>query len=192
MEELRPAFNHFQNLINLKLLPAGNSTAFNNCPGGQDQCDGNILQGCIIDYYWNDGENWTDPVRQEVIETLYCTAKNKHAVGIWDAAEQCSEQTIETDPWPTILMCSKDEGKGIFTENIEETQSNIHESDRIFPLVTINGNISRDAVNDLIEALCQQFVSFLEIKVYSLLFNLCNYRMRTTDQTNVSKERHRN
>ena len=50
MEELRPAFNYFQSLINLKLLPAGRAT-FNPggtdrfiCPGGPDQCDGNKLQ----------------------------------------------------------------------------------------------------------------------------------------------------
>ncbi len=48
MEELRPAFNYFQSLINLKLLPAGRATRDGaggfTCPGGSDQCDGNKLQ----------------------------------------------------------------------------------------------------------------------------------------------------
>ena len=118
-----------------------------------------LLQSCIIDYYWNDGANWTDPVRQEVIQSLYCIARNKNGVGIWETAEQCSEETIEVDPWPTINVCARDEGEDIFEDFIQITQSTIRESDRNFPVVTINGNISLNAINDLIGALCQQFVS---------------------------------
>jgi hypothetical protein len=52
LEELRPAFTHFQNLIDLTLLPAGRATKNDHggfdCPGGPDQCDGNILQVFLI------------------------------------------------------------------------------------------------------------------------------------------------
>jgi hypothetical protein len=48
MEELKPTFNYFQSLINLRLLPAGRATLVPGqgiqCPGGSDQCDGNRLQ----------------------------------------------------------------------------------------------------------------------------------------------------
>ena len=48
IEELRPAFLHFQSLINLRLLPAGRAHLVPGqgivCPGGLDQCDGNKLQ----------------------------------------------------------------------------------------------------------------------------------------------------
>jgi len=49
MEELKPAFTYFQNLMNLKLLPAGRATRNPDgpgfvCPGGPDQCHANILQ----------------------------------------------------------------------------------------------------------------------------------------------------
>jgi hypothetical protein len=120
-----------------------------------------VFKACTIDYFWNDGANWTDPVRQEVIEFIYCMSKNKNAVGVWTAAEQCSEQYIEVDPWPTIHGCILNgEGTAILQEYIEETQSSgINITAQNIPVVTINGNVSESAVNDLIAAICQYFVS---------------------------------
>ncbi len=88
-------------------------------------------------------------------------SKNKNAVGIYAAAEQCSEQYIEVDPWPTIYGCMLDgEGTAILEEYIEETQSSgINITAQNIPVVTINGNVSESAVNDLIAAVCENFVS---------------------------------
>ena len=110
-------------------------------------------------------------------------SKNKHAVGVWTAAEQCSEQNIEVDPWPTIYVCSKDEGKGIFANYIELTESagiDIH-NNKTVPIVKINGNVSEDAVNNLIDTLCQQFVSQTQNCILLQLIVLYD-RMRTISQ----------
>ena len=88
-------------------------------------------------------------------------SKNNHAVGVWQAAEQCSEQKIEIDPWPTVFMCAKNEGEAILGEYVEETESaNIDIESQGIPVVTINGTVSELAVTNLIEALCEQFVRF--------------------------------
>ena len=120
------------------------------------------LKACTIDYFWNDGSNWADPVRQEVIQFLYCMSKNKNAVGVWEAAEQCAEQYIEVDPWFTIHACMADgTGTAILEEYVEETQSSgINITAQNIPVVTINGNVSLDAVQDLTAAICVNFVSF--------------------------------
>jgi hypothetical protein len=88
-------------------------------------------------------------------------SKNKDAVGVWTAAERCSEQYIEVDPWPTIHGCILDgEGNAILEEYIQETQSSgINITAHNIPVVTINGNVSESAVNDLIAAVCENFVS---------------------------------
>jgi hypothetical protein len=87
-------------------------------------------------------------------------SKNKNAVGVQTAAEQCAEQYIEVDPWPTIHACFLNEGTAILEEYVEETQSSgINITAQNIPVVTINGNVSESAVNDLIAALCQNFVS---------------------------------
>jgi hypothetical protein len=89
-------------------------------------------------------------------------SKNKDAVGVWTAAERCSEQYIEIDPWPTIFGCMiNGGGTAILEEYIEETQSSgINITAHNIPVVTINGNVSESAVNDLIAAVCEVFVSF--------------------------------
>jgi hypothetical protein len=113
-------------------------------------------------------------------------SKNIHAVGVWTAAEQCAEKNIEIDPWPTIAICARDEGKAIFDEYIQETESaglDIH-NNKTVPIVKINGNVSEDAVNDLIQTLCDQFVSQTE-NCSSLQFIVLYDRMRTTSQTFV-------
>jgi hypothetical protein len=88
-------------------------------------------------------------------------SKNKDAVGVWRAAERCSQQYIEVDPWPTILGCIvSGDGTAILDEYIEETQSSgINITAHNIPVVTINGNVSESAVNDLIAAICENFVS---------------------------------
>jgi hypothetical protein len=88
-------------------------------------------------------------------------SKNKDAVGVWTAAERCSEQYIEVDPWPTIFGCmTSGGGNAILEEYIEETQSSgINITAHNIPVVTINGNVSESAVNDLIAAVCENFVS---------------------------------
>jgi hypothetical protein len=88
-------------------------------------------------------------------------SKNKNAVGVWTAAEQCSQQYIEVDPWPTIHGCILEgEGTAILEEYIEETQSSgINLTAHNIPVVTINGIVSEPAVEDMIAAICQNFVS---------------------------------
>ena len=88
-------------------------------------------------------------------------SKNKDAVGIWDAAERCSQQYIEVDPWPTIHGCVVEGlANNILEEYIEETQSSgINITAHNIPVVTINGIVSESAVNDLIAAICENFVS---------------------------------
>jgi hypothetical protein len=101
-------------------------------------------------------------------------SKNKNAVGVWDAAEQCSQQYIEVDPWPTIHGCVVEgEGNAIFDEYIEETQSSgINITAQNIPVVTIDGNVSTDAVQDFIAAICQHFVSVMNIIIINIeMFN---------------------
>jgi hypothetical protein len=88
-------------------------------------------------------------------------SKNKDSVGVWIAAERCSEQYIEVDPWPTIHACMLEgDGNSILQEYIEETQSSgINITGQNIPVVTINGNVSESAVNNLIAAVCDNFVS---------------------------------
>lgn len=113
-------------------------------------------------------------------------------MGVWRAAEQCSEQNIEVDPWPTVFMCAKNEGESILGEFVEETQSaGIDITHQNIPVVTINGNVSEEAVTNLIEALCQQFVSIAK-RDTKISHNYCDLRMKTIDQINAMKERHRN
>jgi hypothetical protein len=101
------------------------------------------------------------PVRQEVIEFIYCMSKNEVEVGVWIAAKRCSEQYIEVNPWPTIHGCILEgAGTAILQEHIEETQSSgINIIVQNIPVVTINGNVSESAVKDLIAAICENFVS---------------------------------
>ena len=87
--------------------------------------------------------------------------KNKDSVGVWIAAERCSQQHIEVDPWPTIHACILEgDGNSILQEYIEETQSfGINITAQNIPVVTINGNVSESAVNNLMAAVCDNFVS---------------------------------
>jgi hypothetical protein len=104
-------------------------------------------------------------------------SKNKNAVGVWAAAEQCSEQYIEVDPWPTIHGCFYEDGDALLLEYIQETQSSgINITAQNIPVVTINGNVSESAVNDLIAAICQNFVSISSEIVNRNVVKILNYR----------------
>jgi len=130
------------------------------CKGGIDQCNSMRLQVCTLDFFWNDGNNYTDPIRQEVFEFIVCTFKNRKLLNVMDAAELCSEQFLEADAWFTIHGCYIDgTGEALLGEYVEEAQSTIVDIEHHnIPILLINGVEVTDLTN-LKKLVCGKFVS---------------------------------
>ena len=146
------------------MIPAGRAVLAPGhgfvCPAGLDQCNAMKLQACAIDFFWNDGNNYTDPIRQEIFDFIVCTVKNKRMLNVMDAAELCSEQYIEADAWFTIHGCYVDgTAEAILGEYIEETQSIIvNVTQHAIPIVLINGEEVTD-LTTIKAQICGLYVS---------------------------------
>ena len=164
LEQIKPVFSNLYNLINLELIPAGRAELLAGhgfvCPGGADQCNAMKMQACALDFFWNDGNNYTDPIRQEVFDFLWCVTKNKRMLNVMDSAEICSEEYLEFDAWFTIHGCLIDgTAEGIFDEYTEKTRfifQNLGKT--VIPTMLINDQEVTDLTS--IEAqVCALYVS---------------------------------
>lgn len=166
LQQLAPVFEALYNVIDLKLLPAGRAQITPGhgftCFNGADQCTAMKLQACALDYFWNDGNNYTDPIRLEVFQFLKCTFKNRKMLNPMDAAEICSEEALDPDAWITIHACfAEGTADGIFMEYIEETQSLVENiATKSIPIVHIYNETLED-LTTLRAKICSYFVSIL-------------------------------
>ena len=167
LEQLKPLFSSLYNLINLQLIPGGKAVFVPGhgivCPGGADQCATMKLQACVLDYFWNDGNNFTDPIRQQVFDHLWCVSKNKRMIqDPVDLAAQCSDEYLQGDAWFTIHGCFIDgTGDNILREYVQDTQSTIADVEhKSIPIVFINGVQVVD-LSTMKQQVCSLYVSVL-------------------------------
>ncbi|XP_027203059.2 uncharacterized protein LOC113796959 [Dermatophagoides pteronyssinus] len=157
LEHLKPIFINLYNLIDFNFNPAGRIEIKNDkitCPGGEIQCEMMKIHACVIDYYWNDGSNFTDHNRQHVFDFIWCTMKNVRSLDKPDdLGELCANKYLNGfEQWQTINLCAKSDDSIALLEDFKEVthSSNLGDiSKQNFPIVIFNqGTNNSQIVND--------------------------------------------
>ena len=171
LEHLKPIFINLYNLIDFNFNPAGRIEIKNDnitCPGGEIQCEMMKIHACVIDYYWNDGSNFTDHNRQHVFDFMWCTMKNVRSLDKPDdLGELCANKYLNGfEQWQTINLCAKSDDSIALLEDFKEVthSSNLGDiSKQNFPIVIFNqGTNNSQIVNDteqVKQKICDHFVS---------------------------------
>lgn len=163
LEQLKPIFENLYNLIDLTLIPAGRAVSAPGhgfvCPSGSDQCRAMQLHACALNFFWNDGNNYTDPIRKEIFDFIVCTFKNKRLKNVMEAAEICSNEHIETDAWYTIHGCLFDgTGNVIFEEYISQTGNLIENiAKHTIPIILFNDTTEITDLSNIKSLICNNF-----------------------------------
>mgnify|MGYP002649348896 CR=1 FL=1 len=151
LETLKPVFRHLHGLINLQLLPGGRTINVQGselmCPGAdrthrQNHCDAMKWQACVLDHFWQYGDNYTDPVRREIFDFIVCMLKNKEMKSVPTLVDSCSKEYIDDKAWALIKnnCFSKPAGEAVLRGYLDETKAllaNVEHRD--FPIVIVDG-----------------------------------------------------
>ncbi|KAL3892305.1 hypothetical protein ACJMK2_004522 [Sinanodonta woodiana] len=156
-EHLKQAVNQVGQIMNLKLVPYGDTEETPNgeswtfiCGEGNDQCKSNILQACAIDLH-------TNMSVQYPLVACILTSNGEPE----DNVKQCALELGGIN-WADIIRCSR-QGKGPELEHQMALQTKALEprEDAYLPYVTVNGvcsdGITEQPVTDFINSLCQNY-----------------------------------
>ena len=126
-----------------------------------------MLQACIVyDYFHYPNEDLEEEEQQRAAMSIYCMFKNRRALTIEALAEECAEENFE-DEWSTIKICEEGpEGQKAIERMAQLTHSEFGPDgcddtelgctiNRESPIVKINGAENKDAVNNLMGAICK-------------------------------------
>ncbi|KAL3892306.1 hypothetical protein ACJMK2_004523 [Sinanodonta woodiana] len=156
-EHLKQAVNQVGQIINLQLVPYGDTKETPEgeswkftCKEGEYQCKSNILQACAIDLYTNIA------VQYPLIACIMASNGDPEEI-----VKQCALKLGGID-WADIIRCSR-QGKGPELEHQMGLRTKALETreDYYLPYVTVNGafmyGMTEQPVTDFIKSLCQKY-----------------------------------
>jgi interferon gamma-inducible protein 30 len=142
-------------IMNITLIPYGNCVQTQRsgkwyfaCQHGPKECTANAIQTCAIDK--------NGYVFSRVFPFIYCMESSSDILG---SAQKCAQQTSQD--WNAINACAQgtqgnnlEHHMGVLTEALSPQHNYV-------PWVTINGQHSPDAENDLVKVVCRTYTGSL-------------------------------
>ena len=164
-----PWYIYIEEMVNIKLFPAGNVRENLGDNGTCDSydldsaCMSNKLLSMVIDRYLYHDDGDFIPGSLRVMRYLSCLySHNEFKSNIYNAHEYCEEES-PFDDWFDLLVTAKSEiGAQKYAEVLSATKQlnsdNGQDSLSNIPWVTLNNrNFSRMAQNDLMQTVCEHY-----------------------------------
>lgn len=171
-----------EDLASIELVPYGNTIKEGDlylCPLGSFQCTSNKYQALVINKYITNAK--ADSLISssfKVYQFIKCMAQSTSGNEL-TTLETCSTKVLENEDYATFMKAINSnltEVVTLFESMREKTEKAIGAGNQLprMPIVTVNGNLSFNALNDLVAEACDQqwIVSILQFLSKLVIFHL--------------------